>query len=477
MKAPKKVYVCSECDTQFSKWLGRCTSCGSWNTLNEETYSAPSAAPQINRGISSSASSKTSRSTTLALSEDARAVAFRELEIPSYMRSLTGTAELDRVLGGGLVNGSAVLIAGEPGIGKSTILMQLCGNIGKKEGGNKKLLYVSGEESKGQLKLRAKRLGVEGEGMFVLTETDLDSVLAEYDRLSPDVMIIDSIQTMYCSRISSTPGSVSQVKECALAFISRAKSDGVSVIMVGHVNKEGGIAGPKVLEHMVDAVLYFEGERHQSHRIIRATKNRYGSTNEIGVFEMTDEGLTEVTNPSEMLLAGRPKGVPGNCAVCVMEGTRPIVAEIQALVTQTTFPTPRRNSNGIDYNRMCLILAVLEKRLGLKFGACDAYLNVVGGLRLEDPGADLSVALALISSLRDAEIPDELIAMGEIGLSGECRAVSGIEQRAKEAAKLGFTKILIPERTAEKNSLKIQGVDLIPIKSIFDAVRHLKIKE
>lgn len=471
MKAPKKVYVCSECDAQFPKWLGRCTSCGAWNTLEEETYSPPQAEPQVNRGLSSKTPS---RSVSVVSSEDARATPFTELELPSYMRSLTGTSELDRVLGGGLVDGSAVLLAGEPGIGKSTILMQLCGNMGREDGGNKKLLYVSGEESRGQLKLRAQRLGVSGEGMYVLIETDLDSVIAEYERLAPDVMIIDSIQTMYCSRISSVPGSIAQVKECTLAFISRAKTDGVAVIMVGHVNKEGGIAGPKVLEHMVDAVLYFEGERHQSHRIIRATKNRYGSTNEIGVFEMTDEGLYEITNPSEMLLAGRPKGVPGNCAVCVMEGTRPIVAEIQALVTQTVFPSPRRTSNGIDYNRMCLILAVLEKRLGLKFGACDAYLNVIGGLRLEDPGADLAVALALVSSLRDAEVPDDLIAMGEIGLSGECRAVSGIEQRAKEAAKLGFTKIMIPERTTEKKPLKIEGAEIIPIKGIYDAVRMLR---
>jgi len=475
MKSPKKVYVCSECDAQAPKWLGRCPSCGAWNTLEEETYTPQSAAsesaPKI-RGISSSASQtpRSVRTPNSLLTEETRASMFNEVEIPTYMRSPTGTSELDRVLGGGLVGGSAVLLAGEPGIGKSTLLMQLCGNMGTQEGGHKRLLYISGEESRGQLKLRANRLGISGEGMYVLTETDLDSVISEYERIAPDVLIIDSIQTMYSSRVNSVPGSVTQVKECALAFIAKAKNDGVSVIMIGHVNKEGGIAGPKVLEHMVDAVLYFEGERQQTHRIIRATKNRYGSTNEIGVFEMTDAGLAEITNPSEMLLAGRPEGVSGNCAVCVLEGTRPIVAEIQALVTTTVFPSPRRTSNGIDYNRMCLLLAVLEKRLGLKFAACDAYLNVVGGLRLEDPGADLAVALALISSLRDIIIPDTLIAMGEVGLAGECRAVSGIEQRAREAAKLGFKTIITP-RT--KNQISIPKVKIIQTKNIFEILKHI----
>lgn len=399
------------------------------------------------------------------------AVEFDKLELPDFIRSTTGMGELDRVLGGGLVHGSVVLLAGEPGIGKSTLLLQistsLCAPIAQ---GERRVLYVSGEESQGQIKLRAKRLGVGGKGLYVLTESNVTRVLGQIDKIHPDVIIVDSIQTMFDEHVASAPGSITQVRESALAFISKAKNEGISVIMVGHVNKEGGIAGPKVLEHMVDAVLYFEGEKLRSYRIIRAIKNRFGSTNEIGMFEMSDSGLDEVTNPSEALLEGRPKGVSGNCAVCVMEGTRPIIAEVQALVAQTAYPSPRRMSNGIDYNRMCLILAVLEKRLGYRFSINDAYLNVIGGLHIDEPAADLAVALALISSIKDEPVADDLIAIGEIGLAGECRAVQNYEQRVTEAVRLGFRRIIVPARNQERRPLSFDGVVISPIKSIFDSI-------
>jgi len=399
-------------------------------------------------------------------------VSYDELEIPDYIRSNTGLCELDRVLGGGLVHGSVVLISGEPGIGKSTLLMQICECLGQ----NKKVLYISGEESGGQIKLRAKRLGVSGKNLYILTETNLELILKEANKLKPDIMIVDSIQTIYDDAIKSAPGSVTQVRESALTLINRAKSHGISMLLVGHVNKEGGIAGPKVLEHMVDAFLCFEGEKLQSYRIIRANKNRFGSTNEIGVFEMSDKGLVEIPNPSEMLLSGRPKNTPGNCAVCTIEGTRPIIAEIQALVSPTAFPAPRRTANGIDYNRLCLIIAVLEKRLGLKFYQNDVYMNVIGGLYLNEPASDAAIALSLISSLTDKAVPDDLIAIGELGLSGECRTVSNLEQRVKEAARLGFTKAVVPYKNVEKRKIDTD-TELIPIHSIYEAIRVLGNRE
>lgn len=457
MKGLKTVFICSNCTYHSAKWMGKCPSCNQWNTFVEDVIDT-----------SPTTESTTPKRKSLVGSADNHAVTYEELAIPEYIRSQTGLSELDRVLGGGLVHGSVVLISGEPGIGKSTLLMQICECLGE----NKKILYISGEESGGQLKLRAKRLGISGKNLFVLTETNLDSILKESDKINPDIMIVDSIQTIYDDNIRSAPGSVSQVRESALTLINKAKSQGISMLLVGHVNKEGGIAGPKVLEHMVDAVLCFEGEKLQSYRIIRANKNRYGSTNEIGVFEMGDKGLIEIENPSEMLLSGRPKNTPGNCAVCTIEGTRPIIAEVQALVSNTVFPAPRRTANGIDHNRLCLIIAVLEKRLGLKFYQNDVYMNVIGGLYINEPASDTAIALALISSLTDKTIPDDLIAIGELGLSGECRAVSNLEQRVKEAARLGFTKAIVPFKNIEKRRFDT-NIELIPIHSIFDAIRVL----
>lgn len=456
MKGIKTVYICSNCEYVSPKWLGKCPKCNAWNTFVEDVEEVAPASVAPKR-------------TSLVHSGEGEAQAFSTLEAPDYIRCATGLSELDRVLGGGLVSGSAVLISGEPGIGKSTLLLQICDTLGA----HKKVLYVSGEESSGQIKLRAERLSVSGKNLYILTETNIEKILSEAKKIKPDVIIADSVQTMYSDIISSSPGSVSNVKEVALAFISKAKTEGISVILVGHVNKEGGIAGPKVLEHMVDAVLNFEGDKRQSYRIIRANKNRFGSTNEIGVFEMTDKGLRQVANPSEMLLADRPTDVSGNCAVCTMEGTRPIVAEIQALVTQTPFPAPRRTSNGIDYNRTCLILAVLEKRLGLKFSGNDVYLNVIGGLEVDEPASDLGIAMALISSLTDKKVPDTLIAIGEIGLAGECRGVSHVEQRVREAARLGFKDALLPLHNAQ-SCPAIDGINVHPIKNIYDLLKFLK---
>ncbi|MBQ8690098.1 MAG: DNA repair protein RadA [Clostridia bacterium] len=452
MKGNKTTFVCRECGATSIKWIGRCPECMEWNTYDEITVPSVSAR-------------------SAARSEN-KAEKFSELTLPTYMRSHTGMNELDRVLGGGLVDGSVVLLSGEPGIGKSTLLMQICSELGK----TRKVLYVSGEESKGQLKLRAERLEITGETLYLLTETDTDSVLAECDRLKPDVIIIDSIQTLSSERFTSVQGSVTQVRESAMCLIAYAKKNSAAVFLVGHVNKEGGISGPKILEHMVDAVLYFEGERTNSYRIIRAIKNRFGSTNEIGVFEMGDKGLREIPNPSEVVMAERPVNTSGSCAGCVMQGTRPIISEIQALVTKTAYPSAKRTSDGFDHNRMSLLIAVLEKRMGLKFYENDVYLNVAGGIHLDEPSADLSIAMALISGITDKVISDEIIAFGEIGLSGEVRAVSHIDYRVKEAVRLGFKKIILPKKNITP-ALKVpDDVQLIGVSNIYQVLAHMTTK-
>ena len=394
---------------------------------------------------------------------------FTELDLPIYIRTKTGMGELDRVLGGGLVASSVVLLSGEPGIGKSTLLLQICSELGRE----RCVLYISGEESKGQLKMRADRLGITGDSIYLLTETDIDAAISECERVKPDVLIIDSVQTMSSTRFMSAPGSITQVRESAMTFINYAKTRGTAVFLVGHVNKEGGISGPKILEHMVDAVLCFEGERTNSYRIIRAIKNRFGSTNEIGVFEMGDSGLIEIPNPSEVVMAERPKNTSGSCAGCVMQGTRPIISEIQALVAKTVYQTGKRTADGFDYNRMCLLIAVLEKRMNLRFYENDVYVNVAGGVSLSEPSADLSIAMALISGITDKVIPDEVIAFGEIGLAGEVRAVSHIDYRVKEAVRLGFTKIILPKKNVTK-SLKVpSNVELCGVSNIDEVLAHM----
>jgi len=455
MKAPKVIFVCRECGATSIRWIGKCPECGAWDSYDEEAVTdlKPKNTPKV--GVKN------------------QAVPFSELEQSDYMRSLTGMNELDRVLGGGLVDRSAVLLSGEPGIGKSTLLLQISNELSK----NKRVLYVSGEESTGQLKLRAERLHIKGESIYLLTETDVDAILSECERIRPEVIVIDSVQTLTLERFTSAPGSITQVRESAMALIHYGKSAGAAVFLVGHVNKEGGISGPKLLEHMVDAVLYFEGERTNSYRIIRAIKNRFGSTNEIGVFQMCEEGLREIPNPSEVVMAERPMNTSGSCAGCVMQGSRPIISEIQALVTKTTYPVGKRTADGFDYNRMCLLMAVLEKRMGLRFYENDVYLNVAGGIRLDEPSADLSIAMALISGITDRVIADDLIAFGEIGLAGEVRAVSHIEYRVKEAVRLGFTKIVLPKKNITP-ALKVPaGVSLIGIENIYQALANMKLRK
>ncbi len=453
----KTNYVCSNCGATFAKWFGRCPDCGEWNTFEECAAEEP-----VNKKSVKKPRAKLEP-------EQSKVRRLSQISQPNKMRYLTGMNEFDRVLGGGLVKGSVVLLAGEPGIGKSTLLLQICAFLGQ----NNRILYISGEESAPQLKLRAQRLGVDTDNLLVLSETEIGKIIPEIDANQPDVVFVDSIQTIYDEELNPPPGSVTQVKAAALAFIDSAKSNDISVILVGHVNKDGGIAGPKVLEHMVDAVLYFEGDRKHTYRIIRSAKNRFGSTNEIGVFEMGDDGLNEVPNPSEMLMSQRPSNVSGSCAVCVMEGTRPIIAEIQALVTQTVFPAPRRLTTGLDYNRINLILAVLEKRLGLRFGTNDVYVNVAGGLELKEPSCDLSVAMALISSLKDIEVPKEMICFGEIGLAGECRSVISADLRLNEAVRLGFTKIIMPASAVSRLKKKYTGVEIIPVRSVYEVLKAI----
>lgn len=445
----KSVYICSECGFESAKWYGKCPGCGQWNCMNEEIKEV---------SAKKSAGGFASHST-------ARPVAINEISTTDEERYYTGLSELDRVLGGGIVKGSLILISGEPGIGKSTILLQICEYLGR----SLKILYVSGEESSRQIKLRAARLGVQSDNLYVLTETDIQYVIEQIRADRPDLVMIDSIQTMNFTDLNSSPGSVTQVRECTNAVMRAIKALEIPTILVGHVNKDGAIAGPKVLEHIVDAVLYFEGDRQMSYRILRAVKNRYGSTNEIGVFDMGDNGLQQVDNPSLALLSGRPKNVSGTCVTCVIEGSRPILAEIQGLATTTGFGNPRRMSTGFDYNRMSLLLAVLEKRAGFYFSNLDAYVNVVGGLRLDEPASDLAVAMSLVSSLKDVPISDDAIVFGEIGLAGEIRAVTHIDARISEAARLGFKKCVLPYHNLKQVNTKFNEIQLIGVKSVREA--------
>lgn len=448
----KTVYICSECGYESAKWYGQCPHCSEWNCMEEE--------------IKADLSSKRVYSPV----GRANVVTLNEITGSDEIRYDTGIKEFNRVLGGGLVKGSLVLIGGDPGIGKSTILLQSCYNLSK----TKKVLYVSGEESSGQIKLRADRLKVNGDNLFVLCDTDAQYVCEVIRNEKPDVVIIDSIQTMSISEVASSAGSITQVRECTNLFMRTAKGLDIPMFIVGHVNKDGNIAGPKVMEHIVDTVLYFEGDKNLTCRILRAVKNRFGSTNEVGVFIMGTNGLSEVENPSKMMLEGRPKNTSGTCVACVMEGSRPILAEVQGLVTPTGFGNPRRMSTGFDYNRMSMLIAVLEKRCGYYFSNADCYINVAGGMKIDEPASDLSVALALVSSLKDMVIREDVIAFGEIGLAGEIRSVSSAEQRVSEAVRMGFKRIVIPYHNYKslpesiKQSAQVVGVRTI--RKAFEAI-------
>lgn len=446
----KTVFYCTNCGNETLQWMGKCPACGAWNTLTEHTESpakpARRAVPAAERG-------------------QRRPKRLSQIVSGSEQRFFTGMGELDRVLGGGAVKGSLVLVGGAPGIGKSTLLLQICRELCKRQ----KVLYVSGEESESQLKMRAERLGVDAENLLIYAETEMDELLRAAGDMEPDILIVDSIQTMYAPENSTSPGGISQVKDCTMALLQLSKQTGTTVFVVGHVNKEGSIAGPKVLEHMVDCVLYFEGERNGPYRLLRAAKNRFGSTNEIGVFEMIDTGLREIPNPSEVLLAGRPKGASGTCVACAMEGSRPVLAEVQALVTRSFLNVPRRTTDGFDYNRAALLVAVLEKRGGLRLSDCDLFLNVIGGLRIDEPGSDLPVAIAIASSFRDVPVADDLTAIGEIGLTGEIRVVSNLELRLAEVARLGFTRCVIPRHGTESIPAP-KGLQLLRVRNLREAV-------
>lgn len=450
----KTVFVCGECGYETPKWVGKCPGCGEWNTMVEDVRlpqkAAVSAAPRPAHTFS--------------------AMPLSQINAADEHRFVTGISELDRVLGGGIVKGSVILLSGDPGIGKSTILLQVCNALQ----GDIKILYVSGEESAIQIKLRAKRIGVESDAVSVMTETDVQTVCEYINSARPDLVMIDSIQTMQHPDISSSPGSIVQVRESANLLLRTGKSLDIPIFIVGHVNKGGDIAGPKVMEHIVDTVLYFEGERNQSYRILRAIKNRFGSTNEIGVFEMTETGLAEVENPSAMMLSGRMSDVSGGCITCIIEGTRPILAEVQGLVAATGFGNARRTAAGFDYNRLNLLLAVLEKRLGLMFSNLDTYINIVGGIRLDEPAADLAVAMALVSGLRDIPIDENTIAFGEIGLSGELRSVPRAQARVNEAERMGFTRCILPTACLRQINSTPGGIKLIGVKRLSDAVAFIK---
>lgn len=437
-------FVCNECGSESPKWMGKCPECGQWNTLVEEVEQKESQVKQRLMGALSKPESL--------------------LEITDNIeeRLSTGNSELNRVLGGGIVKGSLVLVGGDPGIGKSTLLLQIANNIGNK---GRRVLYVSGEESTAQIKLRAFRMDIRSGNIFLVSENNTQNVDIYVKDMKPDILVVDSIQTMYNPEISSAPGSVSQVREATQGLMKIAKQDGIATFIVGHVTKQGAIAGPRVLEHMVDTVLYFEGETHMSYRVLRAVKNRFGSTNEIGIFEMGDKGLAEVLNPSEMLLSGRMKGASGSCVISSMEGTRAMLVEVQALLSHTSFGVPRRNATGVDYNRVMLLMAVLEKRVGMQLGSSDSYVNVVGGIKLNEPAADLGIVAAISSSFRDKEIDGGTVIIGEVGLAGEVRAVNFMEKRVNEAAKLGFKRCIVPENNLNRLSNK-SGIEVVGVSNV-----------
>ena len=449
----KTVFFCKECGHESAKWSGQCPACHAWNTMTEQEI----------KEAGNTRKSHTAR-------EAVRPVKLMEIELNEEDRMPTGIGELDRVLGGGIVPGSLILVGGDPGIGKSTLLLQTCRELALN---GKKLLYISGEESVRQIRMRADRLGGFNDSLLLLCETDLDDISKILKEEKPDVAVIDSIQTMFNEEVSGTPGSVSQVRESTAVLLQLAKTENIAVFIVGHVTKEGTVAGPRMLEHMVDTVLYFEGDRHGSYRVLRGVKNRFGSTNEIGVFEMEAEGLREVKNPSEYLLDGRVKNASGTVTACMMEGSRPILLEIQALVAQTAFGIPRRQATGADLNRLNLLMAVLEKRIGMHLGNCDAYVNVAGGMKIVEPAVDLAIAMAVISSFINKPVSDRLLAIGEIGLSGEVRGVSQIEARVAEAAKLGYESCIIPKVNAAR--LKgVKGIKIIPAETVRDAIELIK---
>ena len=454
MKA-KTVFYCTECGNETAKWAGRCPACGAWNSIVEQAAPKASAA---------------GKGRTKALAHS-KAHPIAELQTEQELRFSTGMGELDRVLGGGAVKGSLVLVGGAPGIGKSTLMLQICSQLCRFA----KVLYVSGEESPHQLKMRAERLKVASGNLYVLSETCLGDVLECVSEETPDILIVDSIQTLYNEELDSPAGSVSQVKDCTMTLMQLAKGQGITVFVIGHVNKEGSIAGPKVLEHMVDCVLYFEGDQHMTYRILRAAKNRFGATNEIGVFEMENDGLIEVENPSEMLLSGRPADAPGTCVTCVMEGARPVLAEIQALLASSSYPTPRRTSNGFDYNRAAMLLAVLEKRAGFYMGNLDVFVNAAGGMRADEPSADLAVGMAILSNLLDKVIPEDMLLLGEIGLAGEIRSTPQIQQRVGEGYRLGFRRFLLPRSSMKAmDPADYPEAELIPVGQLGEAVRLLR---
>lgn len=450
----KKAFVCSECGYESPKWTGQCAGCGEWNTMTEQLVTN-----QKTNSAIASVSIKTACAKNLV-----------DIKTQDEHRFVTGIKELDRVLGGGIVKGSVVLLSGDPGIGKSTILLQICEAVREELN----VLYVSGEESATQIKLRAARLGVKGDNITVMGETDTQAICEYIMTAKPELVMIDSIQTLQIAELSSSAGSIVQVRESTNMLLRTGKTLDIPIIIVGHVNKGGDIAGPKVLEHIVDTVLYFEGERNQSYRVLRAIKNRFGSTNEIGVFEMGEKGLSEVENPSAMMLSGRMKNVSGDCITCVIEGTRPILAEVQGLVTTTGFGNPRRMSTGFDFNRLNLLLAVLEKRLGLYFSNLDTYLNIVGGMRVDEPAADLAVCMALVSGLRDVPIDERLIAFGEVGLSGELRSVPRAKARVIEAARLGFTKCIVPKSCLKQLVNLPEGITVTGVSNLSEAISFIR---